>query len=218
MRMGLRPWDPPMIGFGETGTHCARCGGDAGTSLRSLNVPVSAVAGITQAFPGLSERLEEVTGGVLPVVHTDPAECITGRPAYDAHTRLMLQFGDEAGRPFPRGGPIAVRVMCPRQGRNPHAVGRVYRLPEGLLLLARYWFGTPTVRIGDELVRTVGDDRVTPVLLTEVVTELWTGAVSMLCPCRFHLPVTPQLVARLELAARDTRPSTVVAPAAARLD
>jgi hypothetical protein len=87
----------------------------------------------------------------------------------------------------------------------------VYRVPEGLLLLARYWFGSPTVRVGDELVQTRGDDRVTPVLLSEVVIEPWAGAVSMLCPCRVDLPVTTELVARLEAGADDTRIRTLVA-------
>jgi hypothetical protein len=133
-----------MLRFDETGTHCLRCGGDTGERLSSTDVPVSALAGITHAFPGLSEQLDEITAGVFPVAHFDPDECVTGRPGYDAHTRLMLKFGYEPRRPSPNGGPAALKVMCPRQATNPHEVGRVYRVPEGLLLLARYWFGSPT--------------------------------------------------------------------------
>jgi hypothetical protein len=103
-----------------------------------------------------------------------------------------------------------------RQGKNPHEVGRVYRVSEGLLLLARYWFGSPTVRVENEFVNTGSDDRVTPVLLSEVVTAPWAGAVSMLCPCRVNLPATKELVAQLEFGADDTRARTVVAPSAGR--
>jgi hypothetical protein len=209
VNLGIRPWDPPSLAFAETAAHCLRCGRSEGASLTPTGVPASRVAGLTAAFPALVGSLDRVTGGVSTVLHADPDDCVTGRPAYDAHTRLLLTLGEEPRRPFPNGGPLVARVVCPSP-KERHQVGRLYRVPRGSLLLARYWFGSPTVRTGDHMVQTLSDDRVTPVLLAEVLTPPWAGAVEIMCPCRGHFPVDAALVRQLETASASPTPQTFV--------
>jgi hypothetical protein len=109
-RFRHRRWSPWIA----AGPGCFRCGESAGELMR----------------PGAPYPPDAT-------IHRRAEECITGVPAFDAQTRLLLTHG--VGRMLLPAVPkrVGVRTLdltCDAKAR--HTLGGVYAVPEGDLLLA----------------------------------------------------------------------------------
>lgn len=146
MILGPRPWDPPLLEVSEHGTLCARCGNGNG----------------------------EMRTDHVGVWHIHGDDCVTGRPAYDLHTHLMLERPSMNGRGMAwPAGPLTT-VFC--SNRHPETLGRIYQQGGELLLIARHLshltrvHGVPTYRQEQQI----------PVLL-DPATDAIHGLLSCRC-------------------------------------
>jgi hypothetical protein len=192
-----------MLALDELGRCCLRCGSDRGDSLTATGELVADILGLQPS------RTPAQLVGVQPVTHRNPDECLTGRPAYDAHTRLALLHGLDGV--WPAGGAVTARLWCGR-GKKQHQVGRLYETRGGSLLLCRWNFGRPFVRQGTELVRTMALDFLVPVMLEDALA---TPGLGMQCPHRVPLEVDTPLVQLLRTIGRPTQPYSVSLPVSA---
>jgi hypothetical protein len=124
-------------------------------------------------------------GGSIDVaMHSAASDCLTGDAAYDAHTRLNLQWGTTPAN-FPRvekrAGVHTLTVIC---AVRRHLLGQVHSVSEGLLLLARYdsaGRNDPSYFDGAAQLRTIRVEYVAPTLLDE--RDEVATTMAMRCPC-----------------------------------
>lgn len=123
-------------------------------------------------------------GSIDVAMHSDASDCLTGDAAYDAQTRLNLQWRTTPAN-FPRvpkkAGVYTLTLIC---AERKHLLGQVHSVPQGLLLLARFdsaGRNDPRFLDGTAHLRTIRVEYVAPTFLHErdqVATSMAVG-----CAC-----------------------------------